>query len=349
MSAESSNSQQTESNWWKNLLASLIGLAMVVLVFAVVQYFLTRGQENHYADVKEKATAAYTIGNSPIFGWVNLPNVTATSTKYKDYWTIYEATYTFDEYRRRVVFPKGSRENKEKFLIYLGGSNMMGEGLEDQDTFDYQLTSQFPQFASYNYSVRGYGLGHVMAQAENIDFKSQIPQREGLVIYLFPTFHIDRLLGGLETIGWAGGLPHYRLEDDQLVRAGFVHSTRWLYALAGKLYSKSFFRTKYYLAGPFKITREDLEFSCRVVSEVRNRIAAHFEKMDFLLVLHPQSDGKDFSFCLDRYGIKWLDLRQIHKGYKRAEVTIKGDGHASAFGNALMVEKVQEYLKANGY
>lgn len=226
---------------------------------------------------------------------------------------------------------------------------MMGQGLEDMETLDYQLTSRFAQFQSYNYAVPGYGLGHVMAQAENIDFKSQISQRKGLILYLFPTYHVDRLVGGLQTIDWGEGLPQYKLVEDKVVRDGFIHQDRWLYANSAKAWNKTFLRRKMKLTGPFGVSQKDLQLACRVLAEVKRNIQNQFEESEFLLVLHPGSKGMDLTFCLEQYEIKWLDLRNVFDGYDRQEVSIKGDGHTSQFGNRILANKIEEHLRELGY
>ncbi|MCB0384007.1 MAG: hypothetical protein KDD43_01340 [Bdellovibrionales bacterium] len=339
------------AEWGKNLLALAIGVILVAAIFGLIQYLLLRpagSKEIASSPIQEKATVPYYDNPVEVFGWSLVPNIVTQVTRYQDHWIIYEATYTIDQFRRRVVFP-GEQRGREAFIIFLGGSNMMGQGLEDEQTLDYQLTSRFEQFKSYNYSVPGYGLGHVMAQAENIDFQSQISQKKGLVIYLFPTYHVDRLLGGLQTIDWAGGLPYYRIVDNQVVRSGFIHEDRWVYAKSAMAWNKTFLRHKLKLTGPFEISEKDLEFACRVVAEVRNKVRSHFEEMEFLLVLHPHSEGQDLSFCLARHDIKWLDLRQAFKDYDHREVAIKGDGHTSYFGNKVLAEKIEQHLRGMGY
>ena len=333
--------------WFKNAFAVFLGLIFVLAGLFFAQMILGRSTgKKPNVSAQESSSQAYYDLTSRIYGWTLNPNLTVTVTRFLEHWPIYEYTLRTDNFGRRVVFPANENLHKKKFLIYLGCSAMFGQGLEDEETLDYQLTRRLKRYQSYNYSVPGYGLGHVLAQAQNIDFAKQIPQRQGLIVYLYPTFHIDRMVGGLETIDWAGGLPYFRLEGDKLVRDGFVHEERYIYAAAERLYNRTFFRRRFNLAWPFHIDRDDLELACKAISEVKQLILSQFDESRFLLVLHPHSVGTDLSFCLAKYGIEWLDMRGSQRGYRIQDMGIKGDGHPTEFANKLTAEGIAQYLNS---
>lgn len=339
------------AEWKKNLLAIFIGLLLVVVILGglqVASYFWTQPRGEIPPPIIETASVPYLDSTTRTYGWQLLPSVQSQVKKAQGEKVIYEVTYKTDSWRRRVVFPEPDLTRK-KFLIYLGCSNTFGQGLVDEETLDFQLSSRFPEYQSYNYGVPGWGLGHVLALAENEKFSEQIPQKTGLVIYSFPTYHVDRFFGGLQTIDWAGGLPYYRWESDHLVRRGFIHEERWLYARAARWWNQSFLRSQFHLAGPFARTRDELEIACKAVSEVKRRVTSQFEQAEFLLVLHPHSDGDDLTVCLDQYGVKWLDLRDLFRGHDRNLVNIEGDGHTNRFGNELLAQQIETQLKGQGY
>jgi hypothetical protein len=333
--------------WFKNAFAFFLGLIFVLIGLFLAQFIYVRSmgvQPNQVS--QEVSTMDYSDTTSRTYGWTTRPNVRSTVTRFLEHWPIYEYTLRTDNFGRRVVFPGNEKTQKDQFLIYLGCSFMFGQGLEDEATLDYQLTRRLKRYQSYNYSVPGYGLGHVLAQAQNIDFTKQIPQRQGLIIYLYPTFHIDRMVGGLETIDWAVGLPYFRLEGDKLVRDGFVHEERYIYAAAERLYNKTFLRRRFNLAWPFQIDRDDLELACKAISEVKQKITSHFNDSRFLLVLQAHSIDKDISFCLAKYGIEWLDMRGALRGYRFQDLGIKGDGHPTELANKLTAEGIAQYLNS---
>ena len=191
------------------------------------------------------------------------------------------------------------------------------------------------------YAVPGYGLGHVMAQSENIDFASQTRRVKALIIYLFPGFHVDRLVGGMKTIGWATRLPRYADTYDRIVRRGFIPT------MLKRLYYKSFLRSRFGLDSQFRITNSDVEFACRVLKAVEENFAAGLGESEFLLVLHPHGFDERILSCLDEHGIAWLDLHTAFEGHRRDEVGIPGDGHTNELGNQLLADGLEERLRAS--
>lgn len=200
------------------LFAFSLGCLFVITGLILAQWFFgTSEVSQHQASIKDEISQSYYDNESEKFGWQFLPNVKSHVVRRMDNEIVYDITIKTDPYGRRIVredYSPSHKMEKEDFLILLGGSFIVGEGLKDQDTLDYKLTQHMPQFQSYNYGVNGYGLGNVMAQAQYVDFKSQVSQKKGLILYLFPSFHIDRLVGGLQSIDYIGGIPYYYLEND---------------------------------------------------------------------------------------------------------------------------------------
>lgn len=282
----------------------------------------------------------------PWTGWGSIPNVTSVAKAVRaDGSVAYQATYVIDQFGRRSVLPDGEAATRPLFLLNLGCSVTFGEGVNGDETVTAHLGQMLPQLAPYNYAHPGWGLGNIYAQVDGTRFDRQIPQRRGVVIYLMPTYHIDRLVGGLGTIAWSGLLPHYKLEKDQVVRDGFVQTARPWYTRAIRWYQASFLHQRWQWRWPFETSEEHLNLACRMIKNMETTIAAQFDKTRFLVVLHPHSDGNDLTPCLKQFNITYLDLRTLLYVDNWADFVIAGDGHLNSAGNRLVAEKIASYLR----
>lgn len=185
----------TEKNWIANLVAVGIGCAVVVLALVAIQWFFGQSDmDRRHAKIKDDVSEAFYDSNSDEFGWKFIPNVKSHVVRKIGDQVVYDFHLTIDQYGRRVVQheekdgPPANGKAKDEFLLFFGGSFMVGEGLPDEQTLEYRLGEKLPQYKTYNYAVNGYGLGNVMAQADLIPFGEQIPQRKERSFIFFLRF-----------------------------------------------------------------------------------------------------------------------------------------------------------------
>jgi hypothetical protein len=336
------------SKWTGNLLALAMGCAVSIAGLLALQWFLGRSaHQQHYATQRDEVSQPFYDPNHPDLGWRLLPNVNSHVVRYFGENLAYDYVLRTDQFARRLAWSatvRADQESAKRFLIWLGGSFMFGEGLPDEQTLDYQVSQKLATFRTYNYAVPGYGLANVLAQAESVPFKDQVPERRGVVLYLFPGFHVDRMVGGLQSIDWIGLIPHFRREGNQLVRDGFLQVKHPIRTWLKRFYNKTFLRQKFQLSWPFHINDEDLQTACLAIAQVRDRVTAHFDSAQFFLVLHPFTETVDVTGCLAQYSVATIDLRQTFVGVPDHELKIPYDGHPSAKANQLLAEKIAEFL-----
>lgn len=338
------------SKWTSNFLAVAMGCAVSIAGILALQWFLGRSaHQQHYATQRDEVSQPFYDSNHPDLGWRLLPKVNSHVVRYFGENLAYDYVLRTDQFARRIVSSPvpGDAEPKSaaQFLIWLGGSFMFGEGLPDEQTLDSQTSQLLATFRTYNYAVPGYGLANVLAQAESTPFKDQVPERRGVVLYLFPGFHVDRMVGGLQSIDWIGLIPHFRREGNLLVRDGFLQVKHPIRTWLKRFYNKTFLRQKFQLSWPFHITDDDIQKACLAIAQVRDRVTAHFESADFFLVLHPNTEQIDVSACLAQYSVPTIDLRQTFAEVPDDELKIPYDGHPSAKANQLLAERIAEFLR----
>ena len=116
-------------------------------------------------------------------------------------------------------------ENKKanKAVIFLGGSYVYGEGLQDHQTLPFIVGEKNQSIQTFNYGESAYGPNNVLRLINKIDLDEQIPNSLNKInVYFFSyPFHAKRYLG---SIGWVGQIktndPYYTLEQGRLVYKG---------------------------------------------------------------------------------------------------------------------------------
>lgn len=110
------------ADWWKNILALLVGLLIALLGLVAAQYIFSQRsvkEGSQESPVEEKATVPYYDNPIDVFGWSLVPNIVTRVTRYRDHWVIYEATYTIDDFRRRRVFLR-TEKRQSSFCCFWG-------------------------------------------------------------------------------------------------------------------------------------------------------------------------------------------------------------------------------------
>lgn len=271
---------------------------------------------------------------SEAMGWEPVPGMTARSRKVRGDDVLYDVVYAFDEAGRRVV-PDEPGRGYAKFLVFFGGSNTFGEGLEVEASLPEQTTRHLAGVRAYNYAYRGYGPQHLLARLESTDLRAEVEEPEGLAVYVLPGFHLHRLVGSSRTMSWVGQLPYYRQEQGRLVRDGFYQTTRPTYSWWAKTIGRSRLLRRLGIAWPLRFTDSHRALACRLFAQAQGELGRQLADVDLVVALHPSGVDQDWS-CLEPAGIATVDLRAAWAGVPVDELTIPGDGHVNARGNELL-------------
>lgn len=310
-------------------MALLASGLLVAGLFASAEALLGRGQGPAAAEISGRYTRA-----SAAMGWEPVPGLRVRSKKVRGGEVLYDVVYAFDEAGRRVV-PAGPSFRAAKFLLFFGGSNTFGEGLEAEESLPYQTARHLPGVRAYNYGYRGYGPQHLLAKLESTDLRAEVAEPEGLAVYVLPGFHLHRLLGTSRTMRWVDQLPYYRREGGRLVRDGFFKTARPVYSWAMSRIGGSRVLRRLGIAWPMRFTDSDRRLACTLFAQARDELAAQFASVDLVVALHPA--GADHRIgCFESVGIRTVDLRGAYGGAPGAEFSIPGDGHVNARGNRLL-------------
>ena len=91
-------------------------------------------------------------------------------------------------------------------MVFFGGSNTFGEGVEDNQTMPFFFAAAAPDTAVYNYGFCGYGPQQMLALLEDHRIDPLIDGRDVIGVYLFIDAHVQRAVGSMVVVTtWANG------------------------------------------------------------------------------------------------------------------------------------------------
>ena len=285
----------------------------------------------------------YNIDIDKNVGYVLKKNNTHHAIKaYSNGNSIYSVTYATDEYRRRTVNQTYSPANKH--LILFGDSFTYGEGLNDQDTLQYQLQQVIPQYNIYNYAVHGYGPQQILAILESKRLPQEVFSLKGVAVYVFVEPNsIRRLIGSTATF-WTfdmHGFPFYDLDKNkEIIRKGDFISDRtllsFLYRNYTDLRNNSPFLQLLNLNFPVRIRNRDIFLIYKLIEKSKRLYEEQFSGT-FYVLIHPLTEYNNNVVKLIRLLVDHhIPVLQYPLDPTSKEYRIIGDEHPNEKTNQLL-------------
>lgn len=316
---------------WNGLFSVSIFLALY-LVIDLVFYFLLGmppARQQFYLQSNGPGHISYDVGIVPF------PNDTFHDAKVIDSDTIFSVDYTIDEYHRRVT--PGHDPVRSKFAAFFGCSVCFGYGVEDNETLSYFLQKNACGINAYNFGYNGWGMHHMLARFDHENLAQTVAEKDGIAVYVFLWSHIRRAIGDMRIYtGWGHQMPHYTLENGELVRRGNFKDGRFWKSSFYTLVNSSFAARYFNVNLPMETDEQDYRLAVEIIAEAKNRYIEQFGNDRFVVLIHPllwdeftEQHKLEFLSILDEKGIEYLDYANaypIDNDHK-----IVGDGHPNAF------------------
>jgi hypothetical protein len=271
----------------------------------------------------------------PVLGYAPNPHAQSVAARrVKDNEVLYDVVYTTDEEGRRITPDRGDKADTA--VLFLGCSFTVGDGLNDQETFAWQLGEILGEkFQVYNYGISGHGAHHMLGLVESGRLDALAGRYKQIyVFYLTSSWLPIRCLG--YTPFHMG--PRYILENGALKYAGkFSHTVDRLFA-----HSRTYAQVKstyYHRFASERALKTHVAIIAKAMHELNARYHAHFAA-----IIWP-----DFTFAepmLQAHGVRTLPLSHAMPDYASApaKYTIKGDGHPNALANSRIALTLSEYI-----
>lgn len=337
------------------LLNVCIGLAMTALLIYGLERLFYRLNRPEPAPNAAPAPRVWHEGDythdffrpDDLLGYTARPNAQVESIKKSDEGVIYHVAYSIDAYHRRLT-PAEQPEQRHKFLLFFGDSFTFGEGVADDETLPYHVAHLAPDYQPYNYGLSGYGPQQMLAKLQSDDLAREVPQKEGLALYIFIDGHVERTLGSMYVYNaWGDQMPYYTLDwQGNLVRRGNFTTGRplvsALYAALGQSELARYYRVNI----PPKLQERHYAFAARVIAEARNTFRAKYHSDAFYVVIYPDEGDyfEDLEPHFKQFGLNILNYDERMKLNPAEGLAIAGDGHPTGKAHQIVAQWIVEDL-----
>ena len=313
------------------------------LIFGSVYYYNNSGNNK----VKDYINGEYSEKDT-ILGYKFKPDVDSVgSCKTVDGDTIYNVTYSSDQYNRRIESKSEELSDKNnKHAIFVGGSFTLGHGLTNAHTFPSFFNAKTDSFQSYNYGFGGYGPHQIalfFKSGVDIINNKSIKQKRGFMMYTYFNPHLNRVYGGSDYLIYGSSTPDVFVDGDSLIfrKRSRVHLL--LSLIINESYTLRFFQIK--LKHP-----ETDEFYKRFASIVNYSAKNYwksFPDCDFYVSVYPtrRSSPKWLKYLNNRVKVIEIELPEDYmENQSRYHLDVKYDRHPSANFNAYYANELTRRL-----
>jgi hypothetical protein len=327
-----------------NLLVGVVFTIVTLISIEGVFYVLRR--VGHLDSQETLVASGELYRHDELLGASPRPNAQVSVTKKLGNKTVYDVTYSIDEYGRRVI-PMTNPDHRTKFILFFGGSYTFGEGVNDNETMPFYVSQFASKYKPYNYGFRGYGPQQMLAKLQDGEISKEIDEAEGILIYTFIDHHVNRAIGSMQIYEMAmgGHYPYYVIDDnDKLIKKGDLTSGRPVVAAVYRLLTMSQILAYFQIDIP-KINDNHIRLTAKIIEESRNTFEEEFESDSFYVLFYPGSkySQKMIPYLKDA-DVKYLDYSKLIDTTS-LDFHIEGDGHPTAQAFETVAAKLVKSLE----
>lgn len=248
---------------------------------------------------------------------------------------LFHVEYTTDSFGRRVTPLSPGRRSKS--LLIFGCSMAFGQTVNDSQTIPFYLGELLKDFEPYNYAVGGGGIQNLYTVLSRTDLRREVTQAEGLAVYLYYPYHMDRLQDHFSNL--QNYYNSYRIQDGHLERIPLTLFSR-LFTLSHE--SPLFERAASFFFPMPPPDEEDYRLAAMLFKESMNLYERDFDKGRFVVVIVGQDER--LSRRLDALKVPHLSVEELDPSFTYDP----DDHHYTAEGNSKMAVQIVRALRAWG-
>ena len=337
------NNQETIVNKFSNLVALLIGIVICFIVLftaEMISRFIEPNRPSYHFVHPNGYYDEYDFGvKRPRRGMHRLYEKKNDEGRY-----IYDVTISVDEKGRRIT-PVKNKDRRHKFALFFGGSFTYGEGVEDDETLPFWVGDMTSTYMPYNYGFHGLGPFDALAKLENIDFKNEVQQGNGILIYTFIEGHIHRTIGSMAVMGWMADGPYYKEnKEGSLVRAGTFETGRPFLTRFYKLLRKSKLLDTFNISLPPRFTDNHVKLVAKAFKAMNKKFTEIYPKSSFYVLIYPGKGHEDILMhYLDKYHVQYLDYSDLFNKRESKYYLAEEDRHPTPLAyNIISAQLVKD-------
>jgi len=279
--------KQTPVKKYYKLFATLFGIVLCLALILAVEVTLRVigfSSPSYYSEFPRDYSDRYDFGvPKPLSG-----RHRSFSKRIKTGEYIYDVIYTVDEKGRRVT-PVTNRQQRNRFILFFGGSFTYGEGIGDDQTLPYAVGKIAPHYMPYNYGFPGLGPFDALAKLENIDLKNEVRENNGLFIYYYPSFHISRVIGSMVEMRWKYDHAFYKKNNrGEFVRAGSFFTGRPLQTFIFRVLLYSKILEAFEINFPLRINDQHIQLTAECFEQMQKELKRQYPQAGFCCTGEPE-------------------------------------------------------------
>lgn len=335
----------------------LINFIIFILLIALVEASVglwTFWQNSGRPEIKETLKQSGEVESqvvvaaaSPPLGYLLPAGVTQQATKMVDGEVIFEVEYQIDGFHRRITPQNHSVEKKAAF-VFLGDSNLFGQGVKSDQTLPALFAQWFPNREVYNYGVPGWGPHNILALSESQRLKDEVKQETAIVFYFYMTSLADRLIGTTGYFRWAQGrAPQYQWDGEKLISRGSFLEVSPFRTRAFQLLGRSNIVRSFDINYPNSYSASNFKKVCASFWQLRDNIKSLRPQDKFVVVLwrRVKAAVPILKNCFQKHQIDWVYLENDTQDPLKIH---KYESHLSSKGHGFYAEKLRQWLLSRG-
>lgn len=290
---------------FKNALALLLGVFLSVVLVLTVEFILAA---KFGRDLSLHADAIFSRNEVDTDWFEATDMITPQSAELREGKERY--TVSYDAFRRRVVPPP--KQKASHYAIFLGGSFVFGDGINDTETLPYHFQNELPGYRSYNYGYSGGGANVILRRLETRSIAKEVSEPDGIVIYNFLDQHVPRAMGSLRSQAYLPTGPYYKYVNSKLYYLGSFREVRvfWNPILEFLANSSIFDRWLRYWDGDK--SEHAIATTCAILDAIRENVKANLPRSRFVVAIYPEQK-LNIAECLRTRGIEVWDFSSEHR------------------------------------
>jgi hypothetical protein len=324
---------------WRDCLLVAASLALGISLF--------EGAAMRLEPKPAVASTAGWFGSRPVVGWGpdHAGRFHAEKTDLATRAKIYNVDYTIDSNLLRQT----QSCEAGRTIVFFGCSFVFGEGLNDADTLPQAFADSLDRKRRVlNMGLSGYGPQQVLRLLQSGLSDAAIGPEPVLFVFMTGAWHAERLACKPYFVRFA---PRLVSENGQIALKGACYEGTRL-QLRDWLEGSAVYRL---FVEPYlnRLSRDDVAFYISVVLETA-RLAKEKYGVPMLLPYIRSSDGYlagtgfDDDAIIKRFqdgGAYVVDVSLEREEAGGAVISIKGDGHPTAFANRLRATLIKDYIE----
>lgn len=326
------------------IINSLFLGLLIVLANSLYSFFILPPQVQEKIKIVSKGRDSKTVYDTEpaqLFGYPPYFKAIINHVKKSGPQLIFNKDYSFDENGARYT-PK--IDTPERDLIFLGGSNTFGEGVNDQAVFSYRIQEKFGNIKVSNFAYRGWGLDQAWVLLKNNRYINNKQLKRPLFFYFFYPFHLYRTLNTPQVLSLTKGhSPWIKNVHGTLIQNGLVKDQPY-FGLKSFIGEFSFYRSLESIYFNYNNQVEDIKSLEAQLLDMKKHIKALYPDGELIFVLPPfmgkLREHEKFKVLLFKTQIPVIDI-PLAKGEM---YYFPDDGHLNDLGHLKLTKDLVPYL-----